>query len=371
MATKCRIQATHPSFLLWAVLALAFIDSYKVPKYRNAANSAEVDCRRALETLARLFSDPEVTDQIWTDHDVETRTHAVDDFRTKAMAISFRRDHEFVYMFAVVEEFHRCTIPYVRVDKFGVEMQNAVIERIAPLVRPFFKPLLPRLMALPPESHPLFRAKWASIQHHVRQDSNIVGDTYSALAAFLLKQQDLKVCGDYDPMETVGLRLAWMAGGLLRGAVGTVFRQAIHRWRADASFQGPNACEIPISSLRPIAAVLGYESPLLRTLQTAKTDYPENPKWEQYQPDKLRDIIGPDGVQVDSISFIVEELTGEVCPICRDDHDNMRRLEACSHDIGEECLEQQLATKHPSRFKCCVCRKCVFERGLGGPRYVL
>ncbi|KAF2645216.1 hypothetical protein P280DRAFT_372437, partial [Massarina eburnea CBS 473.64] len=57
------------------------------------------------------------------------------------------------------------------------------------------------------------------------------------------------------------------------------------------------------------------------------------------------------------ISDVVPTQSDSDCVICSDSNEIMRKLRVCDHVFGEECLEAQLGTYHPNRYKCALCRR--------------
>lgn len=79
--------------------------------------------------------------------------------------------------------------------------------------------------------------------------------------------------------------------------------------------------------------------------------------WEEYEPSDLIDILtGPENVTAEDVSFPLLHIRDSTCGICGESTNDLRRPVVCIHTFCRECLDTQLATRHPMRYKCAICR---------------
>ncbi|KAF2268669.1 hypothetical protein CC78DRAFT_540526 [Lojkania enalia] len=74
-------------------------------------------------------------------------------------------------------------------------------------------------------------------------------------------------------------------------------------------------------------------------------------------PEELDNVLsGTKNALVDLISRAVKEPKDSESSICYDTNHVMRDFQACGYSFGEECLVAQLQMRHPTQFKCALCR---------------
>jgi hypothetical protein len=60
---------------------------------------------------------------------------------------------------------------------------------------------------------------------------------------------------------------------------------------------------------------------------------------QEYDPPDLTDVLpSPENVDVADVSTLVSKTEESMCALCFDPHDIMRKIDACVHEYGEECL---------------------------------
>ncbi|KAJ4368454.1 hypothetical protein N0V83_006811 [Neocucurbitaria cava] len=381
-----QIELTNPTCVLWAVVALARLEE-KLPSNSVAFQLfSEQEApqlfrfRDAVEETIRTFSDESMTN-VWCNLYQQRMDEIMNKLKRTATdyiqhpSSGLDPDNEICYLVSIFEAFHRKIrdeVPLGADDAFsGAGATNAVALQLSTLVGRTLHDIIGNLSVMLFEEAPDHL-----VNLYLEEHTTLM---CQAIENYIRAQADLKVHANYDANGNIGEMFVRLIRAPLREQIDNCFEALSSR--LDFAFGIVNAedddAKAEIANfIREVAQFFSYASPLLSDFwiqdgdsdnDSDGTDYhadhqfdrytEEDWHWQEAILDELEDVLsGPENVTLDQVSSVAMTTDESSCDICGDTESTMRQLNACSHQICQQCLTTQLSTSHASRYKCAFCR---------------
>jgi hypothetical protein len=396
-----KINFNNPQCILWAVLALARLDE-KIPSNEEALLLFEhgtpwaYGVRRTLNAVVKTFCDERMEDT-WstaeTDHPLRIQRLTV---HLKGFVAKYQEhtgatstpDREIEYLHKVFQAFCLCIArrPDTEYSEaFGaLGMLMAVAIKVATLCGRIIFDMFDTFNA--------FAAQKASQEVAARYTEEQLDLICAAIEHFVREHPDLNTVGDYDEDRSIGEAFVRLIRAPLHQRVQSLFKMLI----VDLDFRADRVVDEydPMVKARvavfhrQVARFFSYASPLFNAYfsvpdfvmmdeedegdgdEDREQDVPEHvadhdfSRYEEgdWHQDEgvlfdVQDVLtGPEHADLTDVSTAATTSADTACSLCGDAAVEMRKLNACGHELCATCLTGQLNVEHECRYKCAACR---------------
>ncbi|KAF2866438.1 hypothetical protein BDV95DRAFT_611891 [Massariosphaeria phaeospora] len=373
------------SFLMWPVLALALMDK-KIAQFTQLRN--------ALQDLGHHFTDID-NKWVWTSLPPHIADQKLERFFLDALRASttgFRLDDEFMYLYEIIRTFHlrtrsehlSHTDELNRTTRMILDTTTLLWTQVHSQAQNYdFNTTLVNLLR---ETHtsPSFSANLQTFRN------TQVGKVCDAIHSYIRAQADLKTHQDCDPSGATGDKFVELVREPLREFVAEsmdVFLEGMGCLDGTTvQMTGMELLNVQMKFICKLAWFFSYASPLLRcyrhgvevpstacasavasTLELLNSLRVAPEGWQEYDPAELSDVLtGPENVQRGDVSTRSFGNGSDNCGICFEQSNKfVANLVVCGHVFCEECLEGQLRSGFPTRYRCAVCRAEFFQEDGG------